>query len=164
MFKNYARVENEICLCQFGLYTGKSHILRTPNCQQQVHPAQCTATWRTALERCSSSETAESLGWTQNPGPEWAPKQNPEHKDICKNQEIIIPTKTSFGNCLPPLKLSCLYLAFLWLVQRWWHHSHQELTHSQAQKTQRKQRSCPSPGDKTVIPSLPPQALAHCSS
>lgn len=42
----------------------------------------------------------------------WAPEWNPEHKDICKKQKIIIPTKTSFGNYLPPLKFSCLYLFF----------------------------------------------------
>lgn len=71
MFKNCARVENEICLCQFGLYTGKSHILRTPNCQQQVHPAQCTAPWRTALERAMLQQWNSRKPWLN---PESRPK------------------------------------------------------------------------------------------
>lgn len=114
MFKNYARVENEICLCQFGLYTGKSHILRTPSCQQQVHAAQCRATWRTALQRVMLRQWNSRKPWLNPEDPRlgWAPEWNPEHKGICKKQEIIIPTKTSFGNYLPPLKFSCLYLTF----------------------------------------------------
>lgn len=166
MFKNCARAENEICLCQFGLYTGKSHILRTPGYQQQVHPARGRATGEQHCRGwCSGNETAESLGWTQKIHA-WGGLQNEiqSTRIFVKSRKLSFPQKLPLETTFHPWNSAAYTCFFFWLAQCWWLRSHRELTHSQAQKTQRKQRSCPSPGDKTVIPSLPPQALAHCSS
>lgn len=97
MFKNCARAENEICLCQFGLYTGKSHILRTPGYQQQVHPARGRATGEQHCRGwCSGNETAESLGWTQKIHA-WGGLQN----EIQSTRIFVKSRKLSFPQKLP---------------------------------------------------------------
>lgn len=117
MFKNCARAENEICLCQFGLYTGKSHILRTPGYQQQVHPARGRATGEQHCRGwCSGNETAESLGWTQKIHA-WGGLQNEiqSTRIFVKSRKLSFPQKLPLETTFHPWN-SAAYTCFFFLA------------------------------------------------
>lgn len=98
-------VENELCLCQFGLYTGKSHILKSSKVPAAGTPStlqNSTAGGDAQAKKTSRTQKIQA----------WGGLQNEIQSIICKNQEIIIPIKTSFGNYHASLKFILFILGF----------------------------------------------------
>lgn len=108
MFKNYARIENEIHLRRFGLYAALSCSLNGSNCHRQARRAARCQHHR--VPGHSSDGTAENLSEPKDRQAQGR-LQNEIHRAriFVGTENYILPTKASSGNLLLLFKFSCLY-------------------------------------------------------